>query len=300
MQSDFEVVIIGGSYSGLAAAMALGRSLRNVLIIDGGKPCNRFTPRSHNFITHDGEVPAVISAKAKAQVLAYPTVQFVEGIVVSAAKTAAGFLITTAAGDIYTAKKLLIATGVKDILPEIKGLADCWGISAIHCPYCHGYEYRHKATGILANGDAAYHYAMLLNNLTDSLSIFTNEPHNLTIDQLNKLAKNNIAIFESEVQAVNHEAGYINEIILADGTQYELSALYVRPANAQQTDIPQTLGCVLNDIGYITTDMMQKTTVAGIYAAGDCCSPMRSVSNAVAQGNMAGAAINMELCAEQF
>ena len=142
MEAEFEVIIIGGSYSGLAAAMALGRSVRRVLIIDSGAPCNRFTPHSHNFITHDGEVPAVISAKAKAQVLAYPTVQFQEGIVTKADKTAQGFTVTTASGATYTAKKLFIATGVKDILPEINGLAACWGVSAIHCPYCHGYEYR--------------------------------------------------------------------------------------------------------------------------------------------------------------
>ena len=300
MHSDFDVVIIGGSYSGLAAAMALGRSLRNVLIIDSGKPCNRFTPHSHNFIPHDGEVPLVISAKAKAQVLAYPTVQFEDGIVTKADKTAQGFTATTAVGDTYTCKKILIATGVKDILPDIKGLAACWGISAIHCPYCHGYEYRHEATGILANGDAAYHYAMLVHNLTDSLSIFTNDPHNFTADQQDKLAKNNISFFETKVHAVNHKGGYIKNVILGDGTTHKLSALYVRPANTQQITIQQTLGYQINEMGYIVADTMQKTTVGGIYAAGDCCSPMRAVSNAVAQGNMAGAAINMELCAEQF
>lgn len=299
MKADFEVVIIGGSYSGLAAAMALGRSLRSVLIIDSGTPCNRFTPHSHNFITHDGEVPAVISANAKAQVLVYPTVQFAEGLVTKAVKTAYGFEVTTG-GNSYTAKKLLIATGVKDILPDVEGLALCWGISAIHCPYCHGYEYRHEATGILANGDAAYHYAMLVHNLTDRLSIFTNGPKNFTGEQLEKLAKNNISISESNVFAISHKDGYIKSISLADGTAHKLSVLYVRPANAQQLTAHETLGYQINEMGYIVTDMMQKTTVADVSAAGDCCSPMRSVSNAVAQGNMAGAAINSELCAENF
>ena len=123
----YEVIIIGGSYSGLSAAMALGRSLRRVLIIDSGLPCNRQTPHSHNFITQDGEKPAVIAQKAKDQVLKYDTVQFINGLAVKGEKTGEGYVITTDKGDSFTAKKLIFATGVKDIMPDIPGLADCWG-----------------------------------------------------------------------------------------------------------------------------------------------------------------------------
>ena len=162
--NHFDVIIIGGSYSGLSAAMALGRSLRNVLIIDSGLPCNRQTPHSHNFITQDGKQPAVIAGKARTQVLQYNTVRFLNGRAISGKKTENGFTISTQKEEVFTAKKLVFATGVKDIMPDIDGFSACWGISVIHCPYCHGYEVSNEKTGILANGDIAFHYAQLIRN----------------------------------------------------------------------------------------------------------------------------------------
>lgn len=300
MQTQYDVIITGGSYAGLAAGMSLGRSLRNVLIIDSGKPCNRFTPHSQNFITHDGEVPAAIAQKAKEQVLAYPTVSFMGGLAISAVKSANGFDVATQNGETFSAKKLLFATGVKDNLPDIQGLADCWGKSVIHCPYCHGYEFHSEPTGILGNGDNAYHHALLVHNLTHNLSVFTNGPKEFIDEQLQKFDRNNIKVFESPVVSVSHKDGYISELILEDGSRHKISALYLRPQSIQHCEIPQQMGCELNEFGFIVTDMMQKTAIPGIYAAGDCCTQMRSVSAAVAQGNMAGAAINMELCSEVF
>lgn len=165
-QKHFEVIIIGGSYSGLSAAMSLGRSLRQVLVIDSGLPCNRQTPHSHNFITQDGEKPAVISAKAKLQVDIYKTVQFYNGLAVKALKTESGFEIETESGVVFTSRKVLFATGVKDLLPEIEGFAACWGISVLHCPYCHGYEVKNEKTAIIANGEMGFEYAKLISNWT--------------------------------------------------------------------------------------------------------------------------------------
>ena len=143
--SDMEpldVIIVGGSYSGLAAGMALGRALRQVLIIDSGKPCNRQTPYSHNFITQDGKTPEEIATLARQQVEKYDTVTFFNGLATNGAKTENGFEIQTASGETFSAKKLIFATGIKDIMPDIEGYAECWGISVLHCPYCHGYEVR--------------------------------------------------------------------------------------------------------------------------------------------------------------
>ncbi len=201
-KKDFDVIIIGGSYSGLSAAMALGRALRNVLIIDGGLPCNRQTPHSHNFITHDGEKPSVIAQKAKLQVLKYSTVQFHEGLAISGKKIDNGFLITTELMEEFTARKLIFSTGVKDLIPAIKGFSECWGISVIHCPYCHGYEVKHEKTGILANGDFAFHYAQLIHNWTKDLTIYTNGASTLTQEQLDKIALHNIPIIEKAIIGV--------------------------------------------------------------------------------------------------
>jgi len=156
-----DVIIIGGSYAGLSAAMTLGRSMRKVLIIDSGKPCNRQTPYSHNFITHDGETPAAIAQKAREQVLKYPTVQLVNDTALRASKNENGFEIITASEAAYNTTKIIFATGVLDIMPDIKGFAECWGISILHCPYCHGYEVKDKPLGIIANGDVAKTHSAL-------------------------------------------------------------------------------------------------------------------------------------------
>src|SRR5690606_8540642 len=206
---DPEVIILGGSYAGLSAAMALGRSLRDVLVIDSGLPCNRQTPHSHNFLTQDGEKPAEIARIAKQQVLAYPTVSWLEDTAVKGEKTQHGFLITTASGQSFTAKKLVVATGVKDMLPDLKGFAECWGISVVHCPYCHGYEIRNKKTGMLANGEKAVHLASLVNNLTDDLTILTSGKADFSPEQWAKLEKHQIKVLEKEIAEIEHDNGVL-------------------------------------------------------------------------------------------
>src|SRR5689334_3705559 len=146
--ANFDVIIIGGSYAGLATAMALGRALRNVLVIDGGNPCNKQTPHSHNFLTNDGKTPKEIASLAKQQVRMYSTVSFLDGFATAGLKTTSGFEVQTQAGEVFTSKKLVFATGIRDVMPSIPGFAESWGISVLHCPYCHGYEVRHQKTGI--------------------------------------------------------------------------------------------------------------------------------------------------------
>ena len=297
---NVDVIIIGGSYAGLSAAMALGRALRSVLIIDSGLPCNRQTPHSHNFITQDGEKPGAIAEKAKAQVLKYSTVKFLNGLAVSGTKTENGFAITTETGEIFTARKLIFATGVKDIMPDIQGFSACWGISVIHCPYCHGYEVKGEKTGVLVNGNFALHYAQLIRNWTKDLTIFTNGTSLLTEEETNKVARHNIPIIEKEIAYLNHEKGIIREIVFKDNSTFELKAIYSRPVLEQHCKIPEILGCELTEQGLLKTDMFQKTTVTGVFACGDNASLMRSVANAVATGNVAGAMVNNTMAEETF
>lgn len=297
---NFEVIIIGGSYAGLSAAMALGRSLRNVLIIDSSLPCNRQTPHSHNFITHDGAKPSDISEKAKSQVLTYDTVNFLKDVAVKGKKSTQKFHIITETGKGFTAEKLIFATGIKDTMPDIKGFSDCWGISVVHCPYCHGYEIRHKKTGIIANGERAVHLASLVNNLTNDLTVLTSGKADFDTKQILKLNKNNIKIIEKEISEIEHENGHIKNVIFKDKSKEDFNATYAALPFIQHSDIPASLGCELNEQGFIQVDMMQKTTVDGIFACGDNCSGIRSVANAVAAGNKAGALVNMELIHEQF
>lgn len=296
----FEVIIIGGSYSGLSAAMTLGRSLRNVLIIDSGLPCNRQTSHSHNFITQDGATPNEISQKAKSQVLEYNTVSFIEDKAVKGRKKDNNFYILTESGKEFTAKKLIFATGITDIMPPIKGLSDCWGISVVHCPYCHGYEIRNKKTGIIANGERAFHLAPMVKNFTNNLSILTIGKAEFNSEQRLKINKNDIKIIEKEITEIEHENGYIKNIIFNDNSKEHFEAAYIALPFKQHSDIPELLDCKLNEQGYIQVDMMHKTTIEGVFACGDNCTRIRSVANAIASGNMVGAVVNMELSNEQF
>jgi thioredoxin reductase len=299
-QKNFDVIIIGGSYSGLSAAMSLGRSLRQVLVIDSGLPCNRQTPHSHNFITQDGEKPAVISAKAKLQVDLYKTVHFYNGLAVKAVRTENGFEVSTESGEIFSSRKILFATGVKDLLPEIKGFADCWGISVLHCPYCHGYEVKNEKTAIIANGEIGFDFAKLISNWTKDLRLCTNGKSTLTLQQTETLKKQGVQIFEEEIDSFEHKEGYIKNIIFKNQEKAAVKAIYTRPPFEQHCSLPVDLGCDINEQGLLKVDFMQKTNSSGIYASGDCTTQMRSVAIAVSTGSFAGAVINKELIDEDF
>lgn len=298
MENAFDVVIVGGSYAGLAAGMALGRALRRVLILDGGKPCNRQTPHSHNFLTQDGRTPAEIAALAREQVARYDTVRFLSGHATEAARHGEGFRVGTDSGAFFSAKKLVFATGIRDILPDIGGLAECWGISALHCPYCHGYEVRGQATGLLGNGNAGFEFALLLRNWTANLTLFTNGKSVLTREQTAALAARDIRIVEKAIGRLEHAAGRIRSLVFRDGTEAALDALYLRVPFEQHCPIPAALGCELTAEGHLKVDQMQKTTLPGVYACGDNSAAMRTVANAVATGTTAGMMVNKEMALE--
>lgn len=297
---QYEVIIIGGSYSGLSAAMALGRSLRKTLVIDSGKPCNEQTPHSQNFLTQDGKTPKEISTLAKSQVEEYETVKFHNGKAISAQKKDFGFEIETENGERFNSKKLIIASGIIDEVPNIKGFQESWGISLIHCPYCHGYEYKGKKTGIIANGDRAVHISSLVKNLTEDVTILTRGKANFTSEQLEKLKNNQIDIIETEISELKHENGYVKSLVFDDGKEINFEAVYGAFPFQQHSDIPKDLGCEFTEMGHIKTDMFQKTNIVGLFVCGDNSSMMRSVSNAVMTGNVAGAMVNMELVTDCF
>ncbi|MEM9339949.1 MAG: NAD(P)/FAD-dependent oxidoreductase [Bacteroidota bacterium] len=290
-----DIIIIGGSYAGLSAAMALGRSLRNTLVIDSGLPCNIQTPYSHNFLTQDGKKPAEIANAAKEQVLQYGTVSILNDRVIEVSGSNGEFNVTTLENRSFSTQKLLFATGIKDILPEIPGFSSCWGISAIHCPYCHGYEVRNEKTGILVNDASVYEFVQLIHHWAAMPTVFTNGEVQFDRDLLDRQG---IEIVTDELASIQHEDGHLSSLVLASGSEYSLNVLYHRPAFEQHCPIPETLGCRLTETGHIEVTNFQETTLPGIYAAGDCTTLFRSVSGAVAQGNIAGAMLNKELIKE--
>jgi thioredoxin reductase len=298
--TNFDVIIIGGSYAGLATAMALGRALRNVLVIDGGNPCNKQTPHSHNFLTNDGKTPKEIASLAKQQVRNYGTVSFLDGLASAGIQTKAGFEVNTQAGEVFTGRKLIFATGIKDIMASIPGFAESWGISVLHCPYCHGYEVRHQKTGIIANGDAGFEISSLISNWTKDLTLYTNGKSSLSEQQRNKLEKHQINIVEAEIDSLENKHGYIQNVVFKDGKTAQVKAIYARLTFVQHSSIPQELGCELTQEGYIKIDAAHRTTVKGVYACGDNTTRMRTVANAVSMGTTTGLMVNKELIEEDF
>lgn len=302
MEKDkiFDVIIIGGSYAGLSAAMSLGRSLKQTLVIDSDNPCNQKTPHSHNFLTQDGNTPKEISSLAKHQVEHYASVHFFDGFASEGVKKGNQFEVKTHSGDSFLGKKLIFASGIKDIMPNIKGFSDCWGKTVIHCPYCHGYEFKGKKTGIFAQADRAFHLASLVNNLTNDLTILTSGPASFSPEQSHTLKKHNIIVDEREIVEIEHQNGQMQKVVFQNGEKLNLDALYAAVPFEQHSQIPVHLGCELNEQGYIKTDMFQRTTVEGVYACGDNSSPMRSVANAIHFGSFTGAVVNKELTEATF
>lgn len=296
----FDAIIVGGSYSGLAAAMALGRALKEVLIIDSGKPCNEQTPHSHNFLTQDGKTPKEIATIAKQQVEKYETITFFNGLATNGTKNDKGFEIQVTSGKIFHADKLIFATGIKDEIPNIEGASECWGITMLHCPYCHGYEVRNQKTGILGNGEHAYELAKLISNWTNDLTVYTNGKSSLTVEQTQKLSNHQINIIENDIERLEHNKGHLQNIIFKDGTQAEVKAMYSRNSFDQHCSIPESLGCALDDEGYIKVNPFQETSVDGVFACGDNTTRLRTVANAIAMGTTAGMTASKKMILEQF
>ncbi|NMH29161.1 NAD(P)/FAD-dependent oxidoreductase [Flavobacterium silvaticum] len=295
----YDVIIVGGSHAGLSAAMTLGRCLRNVLILDAGSPCNFASEHAHNLLGHDGESPQEILNKSREQVLKYPSVTYQHSKVEVISGTDGEFEVISDQGISFLASKIILATGVSDILPAIKGISECWAKTAIHCPYCHGYEIKGQKIGILSHGQAALDMAMLMKNWSANLTVLSNTNEDIGFDQRRIFRENEIELIETEIEEVAHSNGIINSLSFTDGTSVSFEALYIRPGIKQPGTLALDLGVELDHHGFIITDHAQRTAIKGIFAAGDCCNPSRSIALAIGQGNMAGMCLNHELIVEK-
>ncbi|MBD3583018.1 NAD(P)/FAD-dependent oxidoreductase [Flavobacterium selenitireducens] len=296
----YEVIIIGGSYAGLSAAMTLGRSLRNVLVIDSNSACNRNSPSAHNLVGFDNEAPEVIAAKAKEQVLKYHSVTFFSGRAKAISGRDCEFEVTTETGISFLAQKVLLATGVTDILPEIPGFSACWGKTAIHCPYCHAFEIAHKKIGILAHGQAGFEMAKLMRQWSRDISLLTNGNEPFSFEALGVLKEKEIPVHPKVISEILHSDGNVTSVVFDDGTSEAFDAIYARAGVRQSTQIPIAMGCDLDNHGFVIVDESQRTNVPGLFACGDNTMAMRSLARAIASGNTAGICINHELVNEIF
>lgn len=289
---QYDVAIIGGSYAGLAAAMPLARARRKVVLIDAGQRRNRFAEHSHGFLTQDGSKASEIVEIAKQQLLVYQTVDWEDGRVKRVEKVDDGFAVCIDATRFITAKRLIIATGITDQLPEIPGLAGRWGKSIFHCPYCHGYELNQGKIGIIASSEHTAHMAMMLPDWGDT-TLFLND-YPVEEKLLNQLATRGVNIEKRLIQEI---IGH-SDVLLADGSVIQLDGIFATTKCTIAQDWIFKLGCEIeqNAMGEaIKTNAMKETTVVGIFACGDVARLGSSVPLAVGDGTMAGAAAHRSL-----
>jgi len=294
---QYDVIIVGGSYAGLSAALALGRARKQTLIVDAGQRRNRFAHEAPGFLGQDGRAPGAIVAVGRAEVAAYPTVSFLDGTAITAAPHENGFAITTADGATHTAARLVLATGVVDELPDFPGLREGWGNGVYHCPYCHGYEVAGRRLGVLAFTPMATHQANLIPEWGPT-TFLTNDVVTLTAPERAALAARGVTIEDGAVAAIVHEDGALAGVRLTDGRTIALDALFIGVPWHLTSPLAEQLGCALDDtmLGpIIRVEAMGQTTVPGVYAAGDAAVMMKSLSGAVASGYAVGAMVHQSL-----
>jgi len=303
MNESYDVVVIGGGAAGLSGAVALARSRRSVLVADAGEPRNSPAGHVHNFLTRDGTPPAELYAAGRAEVARYGG-HVETGQVTSLSRDGELFLAEVN-GRTVTARRLLVATGLHDELPDVPGLAERWGIDVLHCPYCHGWEVRDKRVGILATGPGAVHQALLFRQLTCDVTVLRHTAAPFDAEQGEQLSALGIPVIDSLVTRVEASASRLTGVRLAGGPRVALDALIVAPKFVANADLLAPFGLAPVEVVFggqviatrIVADPSGATSVPRIYVAGNVADPQAQVIVSAAAGLMAGAAINADLIA---
>lgn len=291
-----DVIIVGGSFAGLSAALQIARARRRVLIIDAGEPRNRFADSAHGFFAQDGRAPSKVLASAQAQLLGYPEVEIVDGKAERAARDGDGFSVALSGGQGFSAARLILATGLTDEFPPVPGLEERWGETVLHCPYCHAYEIEGDRLGVLATGPAAADLA----NLLDDWGRVTLFAQGVELDRagMEKFLARGGAMEHSEVTAVEGIDPQAITVKLADGRAVELNALFLATALRQSSGLAEQLGCRFIDGPHgpvVFTDEEKQTSVRGVYAAGDMARISHNATLACADGVIAGISAHQSL-----
>ena len=304
--TKYDVIVIGGGAAGLSGALALVRFRRSVLVIDDGTPRNAPADGVHNFLTRDGVPPGEIYAIGRQEVQGYGG-EFVDGTVTTARRDNDGFTVELADGTTYRSRRLLVTTGLTDVLPDVPGLAERWGKDVVHCPYCHGWEVQDQAIGVLATSAMAMHQVQLFRQLSDDVTLFLHTAPEPTDEQWEELAARGISVVQGKVEQVEVENDKLT------GLRLEGGKVVPRQALAIQTTMRARAG-FLADLGLETTlveahgveigtavqvDAVGATQVPGVFAAGNVSNPMAQVMPSAAAGLAAAGGINFDLITEE-
>jgi thioredoxin reductase len=297
----YDCAIIGGGPAGQNAALVLGRARRNVVLFDNNQPRNAVTHASHGFLTQDGVTPSEFRRIAREQLQRYSSVEERAVRITDIRRLENGFQVFTDNGDSVKSRKLLIATGLKEILPDVPGVKEMYGKSLFHCPYCDGWELRDQPLILMAEDPKVYHLAKMLYHWSHDLIVCTQGQNVLTDEEKQILASKNISVTEQTVAAFHGSEGKLQQVEFTDGTWIDRTGGFIMPDRVPQTNFQEGLGYELNDLGGIRTDEMGKSTVPGLYAAGEAAlgGPAQLIL-AAAAGSMAAVSINTELMEEEF
>jgi thioredoxin reductase len=292
----YDVIVVGGSYAGISAALQVARARRRVLVTDAGARRNRFAGSSHGFLSRDGSDPSEIAAIARSQLLTYPTVTWIEGTATHAEKTADTFSVRLASGERHEGLRLVLAVGVADELPDIPGVAERWGRSVFHCPYCHGYELGGGRIGVLATSPHSIHQGLMLPDWGET-TYFTRGLFEPNEEERAELDRRRVTVERVPVRSVEGAPHEVT-VCLDDGRALSFTGLFLASRVRLGSPLAVQLGCALESgpLGeYVRTDMLKATTVRGVFACGDVSMPAGSVALAVGDGARAGASVHRSL-----
>jgi thioredoxin reductase len=295
-----DVVVVGGGAAGLSAAVALARSRRSVVVVDAGEPRNAPAGGAHNLLGREGIPPLELLAAGRREAEEYGA-QIVPGRAVTARAEEDGFTVGLADGSMLRARRLLLASGLVDELPDVPGVAELWGRSVLHCPYCHGWEVRGRRIGVLGAGPMSIHQTLLFRQLSEDVTFFPDRMPDPGAEAWEQLSALGIRVVEGPVQRLRVEEDVLRAVVLDDGPEVPVDALVVAPRFVARADLYEQLGGTLTDHpagALIATAPMGGTEIPGVWAAGNAGDLSAMVSSAAGAGVGAAAAINADLVAE--
>ncbi len=291
-----DVVIIGGGAAGLSAALVLARARRRVLVVDSGTPRNGPATHMHGFLSRDGMPPRELLTVGRAEVEGYGgTITFAD--VTGLVRVADGFEVVTDGGERLTARRVLVATGLRDELPDVPGLRERWAKDVLHCPYCHGWEVRDQQLGVVWNGPDTARFAQILRQWTKDIVLFA-PAGTLAADQRSHLAARGIEVVEGVVAEVRVDDDHLSGVRMADGRVVRRDALFVPPRLVPNNDLLDQLGCESDELGWVVTGLFGATSEPGVWVAGNVGNPRAQVITAAGEGSAAAIAINADLVDE--
>jgi thioredoxin reductase len=304
MDKQWDCIIVGAGAAGLSAALVLGRARRRTLVVDAGAQSNGGAPGIGGLLGQDGRPPAEFYAAGREELAAYPTVELRSGEVLGGERQDGGFALDLADGSRETARRVLLATGMDYRVPSLAGIAERWGHSVFHCPFCHGWEVRDQPLGVLDRGALGLRRALLLRFWSDDVTLLTDGPAELDDEDLERLGAAGIEVDERAVTGLSGSDGELTAVVFGDGAERPCRALLVPVTLHQRSKLAEQLGAELAEPGPLVADAIEvdrafHTAVPGLSAAGDVTAQMQSVANAVAAGSGAAAMIVHDLMAEE-